>query len=126
MTLFLFTGEAQMIYTAIATKKAAPTTTPIDISRIEAPPVIGVVEAAPLATVVDVPILAEAMVVNDPVELVEINSLFVSAVGTAPVDVALVIEAVETVEPEIDVEVGSGIPLLVTNDLEISRHSHPR
>jgi len=66
------------------------------------------------------------MVVNDPVELVEINLLFVSAVEAAPVDVAPVVEAVEPVEPETDVELGSGIPLLVTNDLKISGDSHPR
>jgi hypothetical protein len=130
VTLFMFTGGTLKIYTAIATKKATPKTAPVDMSRVEAPPVVGVAEAAPLATVVDVPVWAEAIVVNDPVELVEINLLFVSAVeaapvDVAPVDVAPVVEAVET-EPETDVEEGSGIPLLVANDLKISRYSHPR
>src|SRR5258706_3333534 len=114
LLLFMFTGESWTLYITIATKKTAPKTTPDDMSRLEAPPaVVAVVEAAPLAVVVDVPLWAEAMVVNDRVKLVEINLLFVSVVGTAPVDVAPVIEAVETVEPETDVEVGSGIPLLV-------------
>ena len=58
----------------------------------------------------------------------EINLLFVSVVGTVPVDVEFAVEAVETVEPETetDVAVGTGIPLLVTSDLKISGYSHPR
>ena len=125
----MFTGEARTIYIAIATKKTAPKTTPVDMSRVEAPPVVGGVadvEAAPLGAVVEVPILAEATVVNDPVELVKANLLFIPVVETAPVDVAPVIEAVETVESERDAEVGSGTPLLVTNGPIISVHSHPK
>ena len=129
VTLFMFTMETRTLYITIATKKTVPKTTPVDMSRVVAPPVVGGVvdvDAAPLVAVVDVPKLAEAMVVNDPGELVKVNLLFVSVVGTAPVDVAPVIEAVETVEPETDVEVGPGTPLLVTKCLRISGHSHPR
>ena len=114
------------IYIAIAIKKVAPKTTPIDTPRAEAPLKVEVVEAATLAAVVDVSISVEAMVIDNPVGHVDINSLFVSVVGTAPVDVAPVKEAVETVEPETDVEVGPGIPLLVTNGLKISENSHPK
>ena len=66
------------------------------------------------------------MVINKPVGLVEINLPFVCVVGAAPVDVAPVKGAVETVEPEADVDVGPGIPLLVTNGLKISGNSHPK
>ena len=94
---------------------------------MEAPPVVRVAEATPLAAVVDGPARAEAMVVNDPVELVEINLLVVSVrVGSAVVVVAPVVEVVETVEPETDDGVGPGIPLLVTNDPKISENSHRR
>jgi hypothetical protein len=123
VTLFMFyRGNSEdLLYIAIATKKDTPATAAIDISRVEATPVVGVVETAPLAAVVDSPTRAEPMAVNDVAELVEINLLCVSVpVGAGP-DVA-----VETVELETDVGVGPGIPLLVTNDLKISGHSHPR
>ena len=94
--------------------------TPIDISGVEALPVVVVefVELAPLGTVVEVPTRAEAMVVNERIKLVKVNVLVVSVV---PVGVAVVgaVPVVEFVEPETDVEVGPGGPVVTISDLKL-------
>ena len=52
----LLQGKLGHFYIAIAIKKVAPMTTPIDTPRAEAPLIVEVVEVATLAAVVDVPI----------------------------------------------------------------------
>jgi hypothetical protein len=69
--------------------KAAPAMTPVDMSTVEAEPVVEGVKALTLIATasVDAPTGAGTVVVNDSVELVEINILVVCAlVGTAVVD----------------------------------------